>query len=408
MRWRQATSTLYAADRITLGPHLRVQAGLRLESVRATNGSATVAWTSVFPRVGVDVPITPSVHVFADLSRAGLPLPPAALAFGDPRAPTGRVYAWHDLDANGRASTGEFGPLVARVGPGAGPAGLSSIDPHLIRPTQAQGLLGLAVERSRWTFSLTAIVRRQADVIQPVDTGAAYTARVVADAGLSYPDPPTDTLTVFDRTASSFGADAYVLTNPPGLTDRFEGLDASLQLRLSRISLAFGATAARTRASTVGRGFRVAENDPGVLDVSANPNALVNAIGRPFADRGYTGKVALAIRLPAETRLGLLVRYQDGQPFSRLSVISDLAQGAEPVRSYAPGRTRFTFVGTIDARLQKRLRAGRGRVDSVLDVFNLLDARREVEEIVASTPSFRVTSAVAPPRSARLALRVGF
>ena len=134
----------------------------------------------------------------------------------------------------------------------------------------------------------------------------------------------------------------------------------------------------------------------------------MNAVGRPFFDRGYTGKIALVVHLPGDARVGALIRYQDGQPFSRLADVDGLAQGPEPVSAYARGRTRFTFVSTLDLRFQKTLgRASRGATVFV-DVFDLLNAKREVEEDVSTSVAFRAITAVEPPRSARLGLQLRF
>jgi hypothetical protein len=230
----------------------------------------------------------------------------------------------------------------------------------------------------------------------------------VPDEGIDYPGPKTSILDTFSRTPASFGLDHYVLTNGTGLTATLEGLDATVQIRSQHVALAFGATAAHAEATTPLRGFRVDENDAGVLDISANPNGLVNARGRPFGDRGYTGKIALAFHLPHEVNIGLLVRYQDGQPFARLAVATGLSQGPEPVRAYAAGSTRFTFVSTTDLRVQKTFPAGRGHVGLFLDIFDVFNTTREVEEIVSTSPAFRMTSAVEPPRSVRIGFRVGF
>jgi hypothetical protein len=88
--------------------------------------------------------------------------------------------------------------------------------------------------------------------------------------------------------------------------------------------------------------------------------------------------------------------------------VNGLAQGPEPVSAYARGRTRFTFISTVDIRLQKAIGSGHRQAIVYLDVFDLLDAEREVEELVATVPAFRSVSAVEPPRSARLGLRISF
>jgi hypothetical protein len=408
--WRQNGSSIYAGDVLSLG-RLKLDGSVRFETLSASNGSGpNVSWAAAYPRAFATLSLAPAagLSVFAGISQSGAPLAPMALALGDPSAPSGRVYRWTDVNLDGTAQPGEYGTLVARVGPGSWTNGATTIDASLRRPRHTEGVFGLAIDRTRWTASITGIVRRQADLLQVVDPGATYSPISVADEGLSYPFPPPGVLTAFSRDAASFGLDQYRLTNPDGLTSRFEGLDASLQVRTTRMSLAFGATAARTTATTVMRGFRVDENDPGVLDFAANPNGLVNAVGRPFFDRGYTGKIALVVHLPYATRFGALIRYQDGQPFSRLADVDGLNQGPEPVSAYARGRTRFTFVSTVDVRLQKAIGTGSRQAVIYLDVFDLFNAQREVEELVATTPAFRSVSAIEPPRSARLGLRIGF
>ncbi len=408
--WHQQETSLYAGDVISLG-RLRLDGSVRFEALRASNGGdQSVSWQDVYPRAFATLAIAPDagLSLFAGVSQAGGPLAPMALALGDPSAPSARVYRWTDTNLDGTAEPGELDALVARVGPGAWEPGATTIDASLRRPRQTEFLFGLTVDRPRWAVALTGIVRRQDQLLQVVDDGASYTQVGVADEGLNYPFPPPGVLDAYDRDASSFGLDRYRLTNPDGLTSSFEGLDASLQLRSEHAVLAFGATAARTSATTTLRGFRVDENDPGLLDMAANPNGLVNAEGRPFFDRGYTGKIALVVHLPGRSRIGTLIRYQDGQPFSRLADVDGLNQGPEPVSAYARGRTRFTFVSTVDLRFQKIVGGATRRTTVFIDVFDLFNAQREVEEIVATTPAFRSISAVEPPRSVRIGLHVDF
>ncbi len=409
--WHQTSGAIFAADRVKLGARVSVEGSVRFESLVASNGGQTnVSWTDVYPRALVTATISKDagVRVFLDVSRAGMPLPPMALAFGDPLSPTGAEYSWNDANHDGRAQLSERGPLIAAIGPGSGSSGLSEIDSGLVRPSVIQTIAGISVDRPRWAATFAAILRRTSKLIQVVDTGAEYTLIQVPDEGINYPGPKTSVLDTYSRTPASFGRDHYVLTNAAGPSATFDGLDASLQWRSNHVTLAFGATASRGDATLPVRGFRVDEADTGVLDLAANPNALVNARGRPFFDRGYTGKVAIDVRLPHDVRVGAIFRYQDGQPFSRLAVGTGLSQGPEPIRAYAPGLTRFTFVGTVDVRVQKDLALGHGRLSLFLDAFNVFDADREVEEIVATSAAFRTTSAVAPPFSLRFGLRVRF
>ena len=103
-----------------------------------------------------------------------------------------------------------------------------------------------------------------------------------------------------------------------------------------------------------------------------------------------------------------IARYQDGQPFSRIVIVPQLNQGAEGVQAYPNAGSRYTFTGTFDLRAQKGFRFGRTRVDLFLDAYNLFTRNNEVEEYVVSGPDFRTPTAIQPPQSVHLGLRVTF
>jgi hypothetical protein len=72
------------------------------------------------------------------------------------------------------------------------------------------------------------------------------------------------------------------------------------------------------------------------------------------------------------------------------------------------GKTRFTYTMTIDARLQKEFTVRGHRVTGVLDVYNAFNTRTEIEEFAVTGPLSRTISAVQPPRSIRLGIRLPF
>ena len=151
------------------------------------------------------------------------------------------------------------------------------------------------------------------------------------------------------------GADRYVLTNQTGDDDTatYKALEISLRFETDRFLLFGGGAAGIAEGPAGSRGFGPIENDQATIgELGANPNAATFARGRFFTDRAFTGKLAMVIKLPSEMRLGLIARYQDGQPFARMLILT-LNQGAEAVRAFANGDSRFTFVGTLDARFQK-------------------------------------------------------
>jgi hypothetical protein len=112
--------------------------------------------------------------------------------------------------------------------------------------------------------------------------------------------------------------------------------------------------------------------------------------------------------MPRDFTVGAIARYQDGQPFSRLVVVPGLAQGAEAVQAYPNAGSRFTFTGTLDLRVQKGFAVGRARVDAILEAYNLFTRSNEVEEYVVGGPLFRTPTAIEPPHTVHVGLRLTF
>jgi hypothetical protein len=139
-----------------------------------------------------------------------------------------------------------------------------------------------------------------------------------------------------------------------------------------------------------------------------NPNARTYAYGHGFVDRGYVMKWWAHYAAPGNYALSAVARYQDGQPFSRLNVVPDLNQGPEAINGYRLGRTRFTFTLTLDTHFEKTVTVAGVPVTGILEVFNLLNTRNEVEEDVTTGPTFRTPTAIQPPRVARFGVRVAF
>ena len=224
-------------------------------------------------------------------------------------------------------------------------------------------------------LGLVGFDRRETDLVESVDVGVPasdYVVRYLPDPGGDIAGPQDDQLLpVFDRKPESFGLDRYVLTNPPGHTGLHQGVELRVEKALgARFALFAGATASRTEVRGGNRGFRVTENDQGVVgELFDDPNADTYALGRGFFDRAYTIKVAAAWRAPHGFRLGLVARYQDGQPFGRLVVVPDLAQGPEAIPATPRGQSfgraattdpegrpltadghRFSYTLTVDVR----------------------------------------------------------
>ena len=258
------------------------------------------------------------------------------------------------------------------------------------------------------------IWRRESSLLGSLNTGVPFASSYRA---IELPDPGADwdgsaddtTLTIYERLPSSFGRDAFVLTNPDGADMSHEGIEVTLDLRYPRWRMLFGATAYRSRGLGGFIGNRVLENDPGVIGERFElPAASSVPPGRLYFDRAYIGKWSGMYSAPADVRIAGTVRYQDGQPFSRLVVAPDLAGGPVAFEAYEMGLTRFTYTGTVDLRFEKGFMIADRRAVFGVDIFNFVNLSNEVEEDVVSGPTFRRPTALQPPLTFRVGLRLTF
>jgi hypothetical protein len=406
--WSEVATAAYLSDRIG-SDALWVDAGLRLDHLGGRNGGATrIGWTNLYAHISGEVfDARSGIGVFGSYARVGARLPAMALAWGDVNAPTASVYRWVGPDQN--AVQG----VIAQVGPGAA-QGLTKIAPDLARPSYDVAVGGIRMTKSRLAVGVAAVVRKASGEIRAVaDPNTFYSTVTQPDPNANFTDGSDDQLlTAYNRKPGSFGLDRYTLTTiaTPG-DNTIYALDVTAQYSGAHMRLAFSAAAVAAKGTAASRGFRADENDPMLIgDAFANPNATVNAEGgRTFFDRGYIGKMAGTFDLPARISLGVVVRYQDGQPFSRLAIFSNLNQGPEAVMAYQNGRpTRFTYISTTDMRLQRTTAFGSKQLTLIVDGFNVFNIGREVSEYVIGDTNFRQTSLIEPPRTIRIGVRIAF
>jgi hypothetical protein len=415
-RWREIAFAAYAADRI-VAKRLTAELGVRVDTVSgyAVGAPQGITWHTWSPRLAARwTPLGERVAILGGYGRYHYQLPLSYFAFGDPAGPQGLVYRWTDPNGDRLFQSSERGPLVARIGPGSADD-RASIDPGLRRPGTHEYVIGAeTLVTPTLIVRFVGIARREHHLVAGVDVGAPasdYDVRFLADPGLDFGlDYDDQQVAISDRRPASFAKDQYLLTNPDGLTAGYEGFDLTVEKRITgRWQLLFGATMCRSRGSAGNRGFHSFENDQGVVgEFLTNPNATRVAEGRLFFERGYTIKTSTTYRGPRDVRLGLAARYQDGQHFSRMIIVPGLNQGTEAIPALPNGKTRYTFALTIDGRVEKGFAVGRYRLGAVLEAFNLLNTRNEVEEDVVSGPTFRTPTAWQPAPVVRVGFSIGF
>jgi hypothetical protein len=418
MRWTSSDIGAYVTDRITLPRRISLELGGRLDGTTgaARGGSGRISWFTVTPRAYGRWAIDSRARfsLFGGHARYAHRLPLDYLAFGDPAAPAGRVYRWTDTNADQAFGDGERGTLIGLVGACCSEGPLGGIDPDLRRPYTTEWVAGGEARLAGWSLRVTGVRRTEDDLIGSINTGAEtsdYTLGYVVDRGERFSESEDDRLLpVYSRLPSSFGQDRYLLTNPEGHRSRHGGVEVTVErLMASAWRTRFDGTAFGASGLGANRGFGALEADTGAVgELFENPNARTYAWGHTFFDREYVMKWWNGYVAPRDVLLSAVARYQDGQPFSRVVIAPDLTQGPEAIPAYRRGRTRFTYTLTLDAHVQKSLRVGGARLTAVVEVFNLLNNSKEVEENVVTGGLFRTTTAVQPPRAVRIAARVGF
>ncbi|MDH4063064.1 MAG: hypothetical protein OEW19_01590, partial [Acidobacteriota bacterium] len=415
-RWGSTTAYAFASDRIAIADGLALTAALRLEMDRGSaNGASNgIQWFSASPRISMRwrpkadgrLAITTGYGWY----RHRLPL--GYFAVGDPAGASGIMYRWDDVNGDGGYTPSE---LTAVASVGLGGDGSSRIADELRRPTTGEFHIGFEHRLGSWRWGITGIDRRERQTVALVNTGVSvedYAVTFIDDpgvdvAGLSGFTP----LPIYDRLPQSFLRDRYALINASVPPSRFQSFEVTLAREAGeRWYFRFGGSAYRSEGVGANRGFRPDENDQGFIgEVFTTPNAETSSRGRLFYDRAFVMKVLGAYSAPGPFRASVIARYQDGQPFSRVVLAEGLGQGTEVIQAYPRGGQRFTFTGTLDARLEAQVSAGgRHTFGFVLDAFNLLNLAYEVEEDVASGPDFRTISAVQPPRVVRIGVRYSF
>lgn len=407
----------YVQDALTFGSGLTLRLGLHASWLAAGNKTASVGWLSLSPRAELTVPLSRRRTSLLKLSlaRYDLQLPLSALLWGDPNAPGALIYAWTDADGDGTYSPGEQGALLRREGPA-----FSAVDEDLQRPRLDELAVGFVRDfGAGWRLALTGFLRRTNRLLETVNTGVAdsdYAALTIRDDGDdripgSYDDL---TFTVYDRSPAALGQDFFLLTNPESGTrvSTYRGLDLSLVKAWDGRFLFYLAMTAMEIVGTTGPGNTEWENDDGMIGaLYDDPNASINARGRMRFDRAYTIRLGASLPLPLGARLAVVAKYYDGQPFARMIVVEGLNQGLLAIMAHARGVARYEFNMTVDTRLEKSIRLGRGGSLRLLaDVFNVFNQGLATEESEWTGPAFplRYATRIQSPRVIRAGVQISF
>ncbi|MFQ6108591.1 MAG: carboxypeptidase regulatory-like domain-containing protein [Candidatus Aminicenantales bacterium] len=416
---------IFAQDALTFSSHFTAIFGLHLVSSQGwipLKNSTTesrkkvIQWLHLSPHLGIIFPLSRSKNTALKFSiaRFYFTFPLYYLSYGNPDALGGRVYAWDDSNGDGEYQEGEAGSLIRREGPL-----FSAVDSGLKRPYTDEMAVSFHYAFGKsWSLTLGGFFRESRNLIETINIGvpfSSYDPVSFFDIGDDRIANTPDDLTfiVYNQRLETLGQDFFFLTNPDPeeRTSRYYGFDLTLVKKYREKFHFFLSLTATSATGITNPGNTEWENDDGVVGrLYDDPNTLINAKGRMRFDRAYTGRLGAYFMVPFDVRVGCIIKYYDGQPFTRKIIVKGMNQGPFTIQAFSRGVARYEYNLTIDIRLEKIFRLQKGRIRVILDGFNILNSALATEENEWTGPEFplRFATEIQSPRVFRLGVSYEF
>ena len=332
-------------------------------------------------------------------------------------------YTWNDLNADRRFTINEQGTLRSVDDPATRPI---TIDPDL-KPTYTDEFTAAVVHELMPNVSVSGTLMARNDQnfdwrinrdVSPAD----YT-RV---AGI---DPGTDgrlgtaddggALVFYELSAAKRSLSPNYITNRPGFTQEYRGLELALQRRLVGRWQAVGSVTFGVQRENLG------DNDLALLAVNVQvPPALPAGLPSPqdvdkvdgtrlFTSVPVVGKLMGSYQLPYRISLSGVYQYQAGSPFTRtVNAVSSLGrtlnQGNVEIHAGRRNDESYANVNLLDVRLNYDLPLERTNISFALDIFNALNANTVTRVNSLSGGNFNRVIDFVPPRVLRFGAKVRF
>ena len=416
------TASAFAADTISVGSRLTINAGVRFDHSRAISqdlravdaqghetdeivpGLGTLyTWNIVSPRLGVTTKLT------AD----GRTMLRASYGRFSQGVLTGEIGMFHPAVTPIRttafvAATGGYTQLVSVVDSRIN----LKVNPDTRAPRTDEFSVGVDREVGRRLAVAVAYVRKDgANFIGWTDTAGRYRpeTRTLADGR---------SVQVFalDTAVTPTSARRFLLTNPDGYSLTYNGLvmvaekrrahgwqafGSYTYSRASGLQASSGATAAGAQVSTIG--------PPNPLTFGRDPNDLTNARGLLPNDRPHIFRAMGSVDLP---RTGFVfaadLQRFSGKPWAATAQVL-LPQGDQRLLLESRGSRRLSSQSLLDLRVSRMFAlGGAGRIELLLDLLNALNDN--AEEGLATdnffSPNFGRAIAFIDPRRAMVSVRL--
>ena len=355
-----------------------------------------IVWNNTVPRLSAAYDVTGDGHTVVKASVSEFTQRQGASLVNqfNPLRQNSEVRTWTDANHDQVPQLSEIGPSQGTLDRGA----TVRIDPDLVRPTQWETTAGIERQLStNLSLSATYFHRRYQNLTAVVNTAVSpsdYTPLVTTNPLDGTP------LTVYSQSAATIGKVSNVLLNSDLLTQKYDGIEVTVNRRFARnVALFGGVTVSTNKAAT---------------SASRNPNDLINADGYDPLDSHVILNLSGIYQLPWGLNFSSHLAFYSGQPLRRVytispSIVPGLRQTTQDVLLVPTGTYRRPDQTLLDIRVGRRFRSVSSlTIEPLVEVYNLLNENGSLTEVEQVGPSLGRISRNIDGRLVRFSLKVAF
>ncbi|MEO8070987.1 MAG: TonB-dependent receptor, partial [Acidobacteriota bacterium] len=355
-----------------------------------------IVWNNMVPRLSAAYDVTGAGRTVVKASLSQFTQRQGATLINqfNPLRQNQEVRTW--LDANG-----DLIPQLTEIGPSQGTLERGAtvrVDDNLIRPTQWETTVGVEQQVSNnLSFSVSYFRRRYQNLTAVVNT--AVSAADYTPLATTNPLDGTP-FTVYTQSAASIGRVDNVLLNSDLLTQKYDGVEMTVNRRFDKNLTLFGGL-------TVG-------NNKSATSASRNPNDRLNVSGYDPLDSHVILNLSGIYQLPYALSFSSHLAFYSGQPLRRIytmspTLVPGLRQTTQDVLLVPTGTYRKPDQTLLDIRVGRKFRASNGlSIEPLIEAYNLLNENGSLTEVEQVGASLGRISRNIDGRLVRFSIKVAF
>jgi hypothetical protein len=322
-------------------------------------------------------------------------------------------------DPGGICAPGQQLYQIYEAGPGS-----STMDPDFYTGYTDEYTVGFEYEvMDNLSLGAAYIDKLSRDLPEDVEVGLTFVPRLVVDPGDTLVDAETGEpievipggteYVVYDYDPNT--TSQYVVTNPAQARREYRALELTANKRMSDKWQMQASFVISRSAGLVGTDFGGSTSITGLFD---NPNNSINGYGNLNYARPYQLKLIGTYQAPWGINLSGFYSFLSGAPYTRTARFTtginpdtgereQFVTGPIEINAERRGDRSYDAQHNMDFRVEKEFKLGFGRLDTIMDVFNLFNADTvtSIRTRSRGTIKFGDPTGFRGPREVRLAAR---